>query len=254
MCGVTMPRAYELRLCRLRGHRATVVEVLMTATVVPTETDRESYFYRSVAHMTIHTSIRLLAAMFALVLVAGACSGDDLAYESGGGDAIVECFPDSVLVATTEAMIESVTVESASGTTSDTGVDDFVHEVAATDIAMVTVVDANGARTTYDCSVEAEADAGLGEAPAELAFAADGVRVSCTDSGATVTSGGPAIEQIITISNGVEQTIDNVNATEFTIDDPTVSRVMVVAGDDESFGGYAARHDCIRSVGVYGSD
>ena len=62
------------------------------------------------------------------------------------------------------------------------------------------------------------------------------------------------IDQIITISNGVEQTIHNIDATEYTIDDPAVSRVMVVAGEDVSFGGYAARHDCIRSVGVYGSD
>lgn len=201
----------------------------------------------------ITKSLPVLLAVVAVALIASACSSDDLAL-SGGNDILVECYPDGVLVSSTENELASVEVEVDGRRVSHSGVTGYQHAVEEEGIETVWVESAPGdgfAGVEVEHTCEQVEEGSLGDIPDALAFVDEsGVDVECLPTGALVTTTDDEIDGVVATIAGTRQEFSNLSGYEFTINDPATTTVWVDSGGPGDYDGYALRHDCIRGVGI----
>lgn len=194
------------------------------------------------------------AALLALIMFAGACSSDDLAL-SGANDVLVECYPDGVLVSTTENELKSVEVEVDGRRVEHTELEGFQHAVAEEGISNVWVESSPGdgfagAAVQHECGDEL-LEGSLGDIPDALAFVDEsGIDVSCVPEGINVTTSEDEITEVIATINGERVAYSGLSGNSFMVDDPGATTVWVASGSGVDFDGYALRHDCIRGLGI----
>lgn len=192
-------------------------------------------------------------AVVTLALVASACSSDDLAL-SGGDDVLVECYPDGVLVSSTENELASVEVEVDGRRVTHDGVDGYQHAVEEEGIEKVWVESAAGdgfAGLELEHTCEQIEEGSLGDIPDALAFVDEsGVDVECLPEGARVTTTDAPIDAVVAVIDGERQEFGALSGFEYTISQPGTTTVWVDSGGPGDYDGYALRHDCIRGVGI----
>lgn len=198
--------------------------------------------------------VALGAALVIMAMVAGACSSDDLAL-SGAEDVLIECYPDGVLVSTTENEILSIEVEMDGQRVTHSEVGGYQHAVPGEDVSNVWVESMAGdgfagAAVEHDCSEELLTGS-LGDIPDALAFVDEsGIDVSCVPEGIRVTTTDDEITEVVSVTNGERTVHSGLSGNEFLLEDPAASTVWVASGGGTDFDGYALRHDCIRGLGI----
>jgi len=201
----------------------------------------------------ITTSLPFVLAVVAVALFASACSSDDLAL-SGGDDVLVECYPDGVLVSSTENELASVEVEVDGRRISHSGVTGYQHAVEEEGIETVWVESASGdgfAGIEVEHACEQIEEGSLGDIPDALAFVDEsGIDVECLPEGVRITTVDDEIDGVVATIAGANQEFSGLSGFEYTIDDPATTTVWVDSGGPGDYDGYALRHDCIRGVGI----
>lgn len=193
-------------------------------------------------------------ALLALFLFAGACSSDDLAL-SGADDVLVECYPDGVLISTTENELKSVEVEVDGRRVEHTELDGYQHAIEEEGISTVWVESSPtdgfaGAAVEHSCADE-PLEGSLGDIPDALAFVDEsGIDVTCVPEGITVSTTEAEITEVVSTINGERVVYSGLSGNEFMVDDPGATTVWIASGGGTDFDGYALRHDCIRGLGI----